>query len=145
MSFFKTFALCLAPLIILAACSFIPKHGKPADIPKSSKTEDLNRGGAFYSAGISYYDEGEYESAEKNLKLALTLGLANPEDTKNAHKFLAFLYCASDRQTLCEAEFKKVFEIDPNFTLSPAESGHPMWQPVYDRVKRQMTPVKKTP
>ncbi len=145
MSFFRAIALCMMTLILLAGCSFISKPGKPRDIPKSSKPVDLNRGSSFYSAGITYYEEGEYESAEKNLKLALTLGLANPEDNKNAHKFLAFLYCVSDRQTLAETEFKKAFEIDPGFSLSPAESGHPMWQPVYDKVKSQMTPVKKLP
>jgi Tfp pilus assembly protein PilF len=145
MSLFRTITLCMMSLFFLSGCFFSPKPGKPQDIPKSSKPEDLNRGGSFYSSGINYYEEGEYESAEKNLKLALTLGLANPEDNKNAHKYLAFIYCTSDRQTLCESEFKKVFEIDPNFTLSPAESGHPMWQPVYDRVKSQMAPINKKP
>ena len=145
MSFFRTIVLCMMTLIILAACSSAPKPGKPQDIPKSSKPEDLNRGSSFYFTGITYYEEGEYEAAEKNLKFALTLGLSDPEDNKKAHKFLAFLYCVSERQALCENEFKKAFEIDPGFTLSPAESGHPMWQPVYDKVKSQMTPVKKTP
>jgi Tfp pilus assembly protein PilF len=143
MSFFRTVALCMMALIILAACSFAPKPIKPQEIPKSSKPADLNKGSSFYFTGITYYEEGEYADAEKNLKFALTLGLADPEDNIKAHKFLAFLYCTSERQTLCENEFKKAFEIDPGFTLSPAESGHPMWQPAYDKVKSQMTPGKK--
>ena len=143
MSLFRTIALSMMALIFLSGCFFAPKPGKPQDNLKSSKPEDLNRGGSFYSSGINYYEEGEYESAEKNLKLALSLGLANSEDIKNAHKFLAFIYCTSDRQALCKTEFKKAFEIDPNFTLSPAESGHPMWQPAYDKIKSQMTPGKK--
>jgi hypothetical protein len=145
MSFFRKTTLCMMAMIILVACSSVPKPGKPQVIPESSKPEILNKGGSFYTAGITHYEEGEYESAEKNLKMALTLGLAAPEDNKNAHKFLAFLYCVSERQTFCETEFKKVFETDPNFTLSPAESGHPMWQPVYDKVKSQMTPARKAP
>ncbi|MBI5589272.1 MAG: TssQ family T6SS-associated lipoprotein [Deltaproteobacteria bacterium] len=145
MAFFRTIALCMVTLIILAACSFAPKPGKPQSIPKSSKSEELNKGGLFYSAGITYYEEGEYEPAEKNLNSALALGLADPGDKIKAHKYLAFIYCVSGRQVLCENEFKKVFELDPGFTLSPAEAGHPMWQPVYDKVKSQMAPVKKTP
>ena len=145
MSFLRTIALCMVTLTIFAACSFAPRTVKPQDIPKSSKPEDGNKGGSFYSSGITYYEEGEYELAEKNLKFALTLGLADPEENKKAHKFLAFLYCVSERQALCQNEFIKVFELDPGFTLSPAESGHPMWQPVYDKVKSQMTPVKKSP
>ena len=73
------------------------------------------------------------------------MGLADPGDKITAHKYLAFLYCVSARKTLCKKEFKKAFEIDPGFTLSPAEEGHPMWQPVYRQVKNQMTPVKKKP
>ena len=145
MSFFRTIAICMMPLILLTACSTAPKPGKPQDIPKTSRPEDLNRGGSFYDAGITYYEEGEYEAAEKNLKFALTLGLALPEDNTKAHKFLAFLYCSSERRTLCENEFKKAFEINPGFTLSPGESGHPMWQPVYDKVKNQITPAGKKP
>ena len=145
MSFFRTIALCMMTLIVLSACSSAPKPVKPQDIPKLSKPEDLNKGRSFYVAGITYYEEGQYEDAEKNLRLALTLGLADPEDNRNAHKYLAFIYCVSDRRQLCESEFKKVFEIDPGFTLSPAESGHPMWQPVYDKVKSQMSQIKKTP
>ena len=68
-----------------------------------------------------------------------------PENNKKAHKFLAFIYCASERRALCENEFKQAFDIDPGFTLSPAESGHPMWQPAYDMVKSRIAPVKKTP
>jgi len=38
-----------------------------------------------------------------------------------------------------------VFEIDPGFTLSPAETGHPIWQPVYNKAKRQITTGQKKP
>ena len=145
MLFFRTIALSMMALILLAACSSTPKPVKPQDIPKSSKSEELNKGSSFYFSGITYYEEGEYEDAEKNLKFALTLGLADPENNKKAHKFLAFIYCASERRALCENEFKQAFDIDPGFTLSPAESGHPMWQPAYDMVKSRIAPVKKTP
>jgi Tfp pilus assembly protein PilF len=154
MTAFRTNAIFIVTLIILAACSSAQKTGKTQDVPKPSKTQDvpkpskpqdLNKGRALYVAGITNYEEGEYELAEKNLKSALALGLADPIDKIMAHKYLAFLYCVSGRHTLCKKEFKKAFELDPDFTLSPAETGHPIWQPVYDNVKSQMTPVKKTP
>jgi Tfp pilus assembly protein PilF len=154
MPVFRTSVLFMVTLIILSACSFAHKAGKPQDAPKSGKTQeapksaktpDSNKGGALYAAGIAHYEEGEYDLAEKNLNSALALGLADSEDKIKAHKYLAFLYCVSGRQTLCQKEFKKAFELDPAFTLSPAEAGHPIWQPVYDNVKGQMTPVKKTP
>lgn len=145
MTFFRTLAIGMAALGIFAACSHAPKTVKPQEVPNASRPLDLNRGGTFYSSGITFYEEGEYDLAEKNLKMATALGLADPKDNRDAHKYLAFIYCVSDRQSLCRNEFIKVFEIDPGFTLSPAESGHPMWQPVYDKVKSQMSQIKKTP
>jgi Tfp pilus assembly protein PilF len=151
MSVFRTTSLCLMALMILSACSAAPKSSKPQEVPKSSQPQDApksgkpqgaNKGGALYSMGITNYEEGEYDLAEKNLKSALTLGLADPGDKIKAHKYLAFLYCVSGRHTLCQNEFKKAFDIDPGFTLSPAEIGHPIWQPVYDKVKSRMTPAK---
>jgi len=145
MTFFRTIVLCMVTLILFAACSSVPKSGKLQDMTKSNKPEDLNKGSSFYFTGITYYEEGEYADAEKNLKFALALGLADAENKIKAHKYLAFLYCSSERQSLCENEFMQAFDIDPGFTLSPAESGHPMWQPVYDKVKSQIAPVNKKP
>ncbi len=145
MTFFRTIVLCMVTLILFTACSFAPKPGKLQEMPKSSKPEDLNKGSSFYFTGITYYEEGEYADAEKNLKLALGLGLADTKNKIKAHKYLAFLYCSTERQALCENEFKQAFDIDPGFTLSPAESGHPMWQPVYDKVKSQMASAYKKP
>jgi tetratricopeptide (TPR) repeat protein len=143
MSVFRTNALFMLTLIFLAACSFAPKWSKPQDVPKSNKIQNSNNGSVLYAAGIANYEEGEYDLAEKNLNSALALGLAEPGDNIMAHKYLAFLYCVSGRQSLCQMEFKKAFELDPGFTLSPAEAGHPIWQPAYDKVKNQMMPVKK--
>ena len=144
----------MAIIFILAGCSSVPKPTKPVVLDKPEvlaepealvKPKDLNPGGPLFSAGIASYENGKYPLAEKNLKGALDLGLADPGDKVTAHKYLAFLYCVSSRKTLCREEFKKAFELNPGFTLSPAETGHPMWQPVYDKVKDQMQPIKKTP
>ena len=34
-------------------------------LPKAVKPEDLNPGGPLFSAGISYYDDGEYDLPRK--------------------------------------------------------------------------------
>ena len=36
------------------------------------------------------------------------------------------------------SEFRKAFEIDPAFALTPAEDGHPIWGPVYRNVRTQV-------
>jgi Tfp pilus assembly protein PilF len=148
MSIFRTSILSMAIIFILAGCSSVPKPNAPEALDKPAvldMPEDLNPGGPLFSAGITYYEEGKYALAEKNLTDALSLGLADPGDKVTAHKYLAFLYCVSSRKTLCKEEFKKAFELDPGFTLSPAEEGHPMWGKIYLEVKKEMKPVKKTP
>jgi len=148
MSIFRSSALYMAVILILAGCSSGPKPAQPIVLDKpavSDKPKDLNPGVLLYSAGITNYEDGNYALCEKNLKGALDLGLADLGDQVTAHKYLAFLYCISSRKTLCRKEFKIIFELDPGFTLSPAEEGHPMWRKIYRQVKKQMTPVKKTP
>ena len=39
---------------------------------------------------------------------------------------------------LCRDEFRKAFEIYPEFALTPAEDGHPIWGPVYRNVRTQL-------
>ena len=152
MSFFRASVFCMAIIFILAGCASVPKSSESqvSDKPSVSdkqkaldKPKDLNPGGSLFSAGITNYEDGKYALAEKNLKGALDLGLADLDDQVTAHKYLAFLYCVSSRKTLCREEFKKAFELDPGFTLSPAEEGHPMWKKVYLQIKDQMNPVKK--
>ena len=154
MSVCRTIAFGVMTLIFLCSCSVVPKWGKQTDVSKSVKTQaspkpvksqDSNKGFTLFSAGIAQYEEGEYELAENNLNSALALGLADPADKITAHKYLAFLYCVSGLEALCQMEFSKVFELDPQFTLSPAETGHPIWQPVYDKARSQVTPGQKKP
>jgi tetratricopeptide (TPR) repeat protein len=87
------------------------------------------------SAGIKSYEEGNYKDAIKLLQEALTKGLSNKESQVEAHKYLAFIHCVSDRKKECTDEFKKALELNPNFELQAAEAGHPLWGPVYSSVK----------
>jgi Tfp pilus assembly protein PilF len=143
----------MAIIFILTGCSSVPKPNEPEALqPEALEKpaeldvpEDLNPGGKQLSAGITYYEDAKYALAEKNLKDALALGLTDPDDQVAAHKYLAFLYCVSSRKTLCKEEFNKAFEIDPAFTLNPAEEGHPMWRNIYLQVKKQKTSVNKSP
>jgi len=83
------------------------------------------------TAGIKAYRAGQYGEAESQLKQSLALGLSIGPDRANAHKYLAFIYCTSKRETLCAQAFRAAREADPAFALSKSEAGHPMWGPVY--------------
>ena len=84
--------------------------------------------------GLRAYEDGQYADAERELKKALDIGLASAKDRASAHKHLAFVYCTSNRASACDQAFREAVAADPEFALSKAEAGHPLWGPVYRRV-----------
>jgi Tfp pilus assembly protein PilF len=85
---------------------------------------------ALLSVGLKQFDDGDYAESAKNLQSAIDRGLPSKERA-NAHKHLAFIHCASNRERLCREEFRKALAIDPALDLAPAEAGHPVWGPVF--------------
>jgi hypothetical protein len=45
------------------------------------------------------------------------------------------MHCVSNQQKLCREEFRKALDADPGFDLTPAEAGHPLWGPVFRKLK----------
>lgn len=84
--------------------------------------------------GMRLYDDARYPQSEAALRRALELGLASGRDRASAHKLLAFITCTSERIADCEQAFVAARAADPDFALSRAEQGHPLWGPVYRRV-----------
>ena len=90
------------------------------------------------ASGLRSYEDGAFDAADKSLHDALSKGLRDPRDIAVAHKYLAFIACAFNRLSECEANFRAAFTADPNFQLSAAEIGHPTWGPVYRQVYASM-------
>src|SRR6266478_9684221 len=85
--------------------------------------------------GIKAYEDGEHPYAAKLLQASLDAGLRGTSDRVRAHKYLAFIHCASNRVPQCRDEFKKALDLDPSFDLRENEAGHPVWGPVFRSVK----------
>jgi Tfp pilus assembly protein PilF len=85
-------------------------------------------------AGLRLYEDGAYAESAKSLQAAIDQGLAGKERAR-AHKYLAFIHCASAREQLCRDEFRKALADDPSLDLAPAEAGHPVWGPIFRAVK----------
>ena len=102
----------------------------------AEETATVSPGLADLQAGVSRYEDGQYAAAQTRFRSALATGLTPPEAVR-AHKYLAFIHCASKREGLCRTEFKKALIIDPAFQLNAAESGHPIWGPVFRDVKQR--------
>jgi Tfp pilus assembly protein PilF len=90
------------------------------------------------SSGIRAYEDGEYGYAARLLQNALSARLLLISDQVAAHKYLAFIHCAQAREEPCRNAFRKALELNPEFELSAAESGHPSWGPVFKSLKQSM-------
>ena len=86
-------------------------------------------------AGINAYEEGDYREASRLLQSSLDSRLPLTDQLIKAHKYLAFIHCASGRENRCRDEFVQILGIDPSFELDPAEAGHPIWGPVFRGLK----------
>ncbi|GAB5604757.1 TssQ family T6SS-associated lipoprotein [Sideroxyarcus sp. TK5] len=89
----------------------------------------------FLAKGVSEYEAGNYVNAKTALQGVLENQYATRYETLWANKYLAFIHCVSGDQKSCRDHFRNVLEINPNFELSAAEAGHPLWGPVFRSVK----------
>lgn len=126
----KLFRLALVALLAsaLPGCESAPVQGIKGMFQGSPGEQDL-------ASGIKQYEDGNYGEATRLLQSSLEQGLTSKSDQVNARKHLAFIHCASGRETRCRDEFRAVLKIDPSFELAANESGHPVWGPVFRSVK----------
>jgi Tfp pilus assembly protein PilF len=117
---------------VLAGCESAPIKQVQQDL---SNLFQQKNGEQDLATGLRQYDEGNYSKAALSLQASLDAGLRSKSDQVKAHKYLAFIYCISERERQCLDEFRKALKIDPEFELSPAEAGHPTWGPVYRSAK----------
>jgi tetratricopeptide (TPR) repeat protein len=133
-----------AALLALAGCEQMPKVGDSASAvpappaPQITEAQLRERATGQLTRGVELYQAGEYEAAIKSLASSLDHGLLGRPDQARARKLMAFSHCVQGRELLCRDEFRKAFEIFPEFALSPAEDGHPIWGPVYRTVRTQL-------
>lgn len=124
--------LLLASTILIGACASQTSRDIGIDKLAPRKAEQaLNN-------GVRQYEDGELKAAQKSLQEALNLGLTFDSDKVSAHKYLAFINCASNQERQCRDEFRRAFEIDPGFKLDRTEIGHPLWGPVYNSVRAEL-------
>jgi tetratricopeptide (TPR) repeat protein len=110
-----------------------------ADLLEERRKQELGRlapAERLLAEGIHKFDTGEFAAALKFFQDAQKEGLTTREDRLRALKFAAFAHCVENRTRECRAEFMKIFEIEPDFDLTAAESGHPSWGRVFLAAKR---------
>lgn len=134
---------CVAAAAVLTGCATAPPPPPPPAPPVSiARLYEQPAERAFLNA-MRFYEEGQHERAEVLFRRALAEGLKDGNDVAMANKHLAFIACAYNRPAECETAFRAAFAADPNFRLTDAEVGHPIWGPVYKRVAEE--PAAKQP
>jgi Tfp pilus assembly protein PilF len=140
----RLFIILLLLLPVLTGCETVKKgvQGVTDSLDfdkaraKSAEENSLPTPEARLKSGIALYEDGNYAQAQRSLQGSLNEGLASRSDQARAYKYLAFIYCVTDRVAQCRQEFTNAFTADPKFSLSAAEAGHPSWGPVYRSVAR---------
>jgi hypothetical protein len=125
--------------LALAACASAPPPPPPPALPPTVSVARLYEQPAeraFVNA-MRFYEEGQHERAETLFRRALGDGLKDRHDVAIAFKHLAFIACAYNRPAECETAFRNAFAADADFALTDAEVGHPIWGPVYKRVRSE--------
>ncbi len=104
-------------------------QGKPRDsLPKAEQ---------MLVDGLVKYEAGDFAEAYKLLDGAFKEGLKEKKDQVRALKHAAFCLCLQNKWPQCRAEFVRIYDIDPDFDLSPAEAGHPSWTKTFAGAKAQ--------
>jgi hypothetical protein len=103
---------------------------KPVDAPKEPSVSEKK-----LASAVAAFERGEYASSIAQLSpLTLDQTLDNPSQLR-ALKFLAFSQCLSRAVTACRQTFERAFRTDEKFDLAPAERGHPVWGPQFERAR----------
>ncbi len=138
-------AAAVGAALFLAACAQLEQQfgqmtaEKPQPVsPQITEAVLRDRSRDQLTLGIKQYEAGDFENADKTLHLSLDHGLLSKVEQSTARKNLAFIHCMSNREAQCRDEFRKAFEINSEFALTPAEDGHPIWGPVYRNVRTQL-------
>lgn len=130
---FRRFVFAVIVTFLVSACSSGPVRDIGLDKLSPRKAERA------LSSGLASYENGQYSAATKQLQYALNSGLAFNSDRVTAYKYLAFVYCVTDRRKQCKSAFKNALAINSDLELSAAEAGHPLWGPVFREAKAEQT------
>ena len=130
MNYRERLACLAAGCALLAGCAVSNPFVKAPEPEASPARKELD-------AGLALYNAGDYAGAIKLLGGSVTIWKAEKPIQLEALKAMAFSYCVTARPIPCKQRFEQALKLDPAFDLAPGEKGHPLWDPVFDKVKKE--------
>ena len=127
--------LTLVAVLMMGGCAEVSVKNPESSKGDAARSSDPAAEKALALASY-YYDEGNYPAVIGLLTANRDWLQASVPLQIRARKLLAFSHCINGQATVCEWYFDAILELDPKFELTPFESGHPAWDPVFRRAKR---------
>jgi len=85
---------------------------------------------------ITSFERGEYKKSMRLLSPLTTDARLAINARLKAMKTLAFSQCLTGAVVACRGTFERAFKLDSKFDLAPAEHGHPVWGPQFERARK---------
>lgn len=85
---------------------------------------------------LAAFDRGEYAVVIRQLTPLVKVGTLDVASQLRALRSLAFSQCLSRALVDCRRTFERAFRLDEKFELAPAERGHPVWGPQFERARK---------
>jgi tetratricopeptide (TPR) repeat protein len=120
---------------LMSGCATPPGTPTGPSAEEFAKQQRVARAQANLAEGMKKYEAGSNEEALTQFLQALDSGQLTLAEQITARKQLAFIHCLGGRESNCKEEFEKTFALDAKFELSAAESGHPVWSPIYRQAR----------
>lgn len=130
----------LAALVLVSGCATLGLPTTAAGEPGTTQV-DAASAERDLAAGIDLYDKGDYVSAIRTLLTSREIWQAPMPTRVTAHKYVAFSHCLSNRPQPCKQSFSDLLQLQPDFDLAAAESGHPLWRDAFRQAKREASAV----
>lgn len=111
----------------------------PAPVAPPAPVVDTSANDRALLTAVATYDRGDYAQAARLLTPLVNDGKLDSEQQLRALKTLAFSQCSTNATTACQQTFERAFRIDRHFDLAPAERGHPIWGPRFERARKLVT------
>jgi len=88
------------------------------------------------AAALETFDRGDYQAAIRQLTPLSGDATLDKENQLRALRSLAFSQCLTRALVPCRQTFERAFRLDSRFDLAPAERGHPIWGPQFERARK---------
>lgn len=108
----------------------------PAPPPAAPVVREPSASEKALAAALETFDRGDYPAAIRQLTPLGGDTALDKESQLRALRSLAFAQCLTRAVVPCRQTFERAFRLDNRFDLAPAERGHPIWGPQFERARK---------